>query len=124
MDARIKKLLATAVRPCVLGCEHGEDDVHHYLRCRVYWSFVSRQRPSGLGVTSCPRCPEAALLVHEALTQEDRVRMAIGTYALYRTVQECRHHPYPASLDCSKLLKIWARRGADDSRASSLLYVR
>ena len=117
----MRGLLTHDKRCCVLGCGRGDDDVYHYLRCEVFWSYVIKNRPAGLGITSCSRSAAAALLVSDGMQEEDKVRMALGIYALHRTVQVLRHHSQTTPLDKQKLLKIWTRRAADNSNARSLL---
>ena len=118
-DSRMKGLIEP-VRPCVLGCGCGDDDVKHYTRCAVFWEFASKSRPSGLGITTCTRSAEASLLVAEGMSEEDKVRMALGLYALYRVVQ-IRRHNTGIVYQTMPLLKIWTRRAADSSGARALL---
>ena len=90
VDARMKVLLRKQdkqCRPCVMNCGYDEDAVEHYGRCKVFWKFVSMPRPSGLGLPLEWRSAEAFLAVRDGMVDEDKVRMVLGMYALYRTVQ-------------------------------------
>ena len=60
-------------------------------------------------------------MVSDGMQEEDKVRMALGVYALHRTVQVLRHQGHNTPLDKQKLLKIWTKRAADNSHARALL---
>ena len=122
-DERMKSLIAKTggkCRSCVLGCGYEQDMVEHYGRCRVYWEFLSQPLGTGLGLPVALRSGETFLWLSEN-SDEDKVRLALGMYALYRTVQTLRHAEGNAQLDCKKLMKIWIKKAAQRSKASALL---
>ena len=108
-----------ACRPCVLGCGWDEDSVQHYGRCKIYWEFVSTTRKGGLGIPLSNRSAEAFLLLSR-LDPEDQIRLALGMYALYRTVNLLRHHPQ-SELNPVDLMTRFLRRAAAGSKAVRLL---
>ena len=123
-DRRMASLLAKqgqAQRGCVLGCGWDEDSIEHYSGCKLYWNWVSSQRPLGLGIDNRFRSRAAFLLLHPQLSEEDAIRMALGMYALHMTTNECRHKQVPTIANISKILSLWAKRGAEGSKAKSLL---
>ena len=122
-DERMKSLIIKsggACRGCMLQCGYEHDMVEHYGRCSVFWSFVAQRRGTGLGIPYSNRSAEAFLLVSDA-TDEDKIRMVLGMYALYRTINALRHADPNSELDASKLLKIWVRRAAYKSKAYAVL---
>ena len=124
-DDRMKMLLAKQGRPvraCVLGCGCGEvDRVEHYARCSVFWRFLSRCRPSGLGVPFAWRSAETFLMVSDLL-DEDKIRLSLGMYALHMTVQHCRHNfTDPATIDLMAMLRLFSLQAAKGSKARQLL---
>ena len=68
----------------VVGCGRGEGRVEHCGCCRFFWKFVTTQRPTGLALSMHLRSKEAFLLLHGELSEVDRIRMALGMYALHR----------------------------------------
>ena len=75
-DDRMKELIkkqGRVVRPCVLGCGREVDRVEHYGRCSVYWQFLSRNRPAGIGIPIGQHSAETFLMLSE-LCDEDKVR--------------------------------------------------
>ena len=117
---RMKKLLMP--RPCVLGCGWEDDGLDHYLCCGLYWDFVRRARPQGLGISYATRGKDAALLLASDLRDEDIVRMGAGLYALYRTVNHYRFSGQdPGEQSVAKLLKSFSRRALEQSAAFKLL---
>ena len=68
------------------------------------------------------RSHDAALLLSSALNEENTVRMALALYALYRVLNYLRFDSSAnVTFDAPKALYLWAKRGADNSRAASLL---
>ncbi len=107
---------------CLLGCGWLEDKLEHYIQCSRYWQFVTARRPKGLGVAACHRTREGALLLSRALSEENIARLSLGLYALYRTLNYMRYNFTDApGIDVPKLLMLFAKRGADGSKANSLL---
>ena len=104
----------------MLGCGWEEDSLMHYSCCGLYWKLVSSQRPVGLGFTSSIRGREAFFMLHEELTVEDTVRLALGMYALHRAVSHCRSN-LGTNFNITTLLRIWTRRAAENSGAAQLL---
>mmetsp|Transcript_30831 Transcript_30831/g.49513 ORF Transcript_30831/g.49513 Transcript_30831/m.49513 type:complete len:89 (+) Transcript_30831:640-906(+) len=58
-------------------------------------------------------------LLHAELSTEDKVRIALGVYALHRAVMHNRF--VEQVLDGRSMLFLLARRGADHSKAKQLL---
>eukprot|EP00973_Karenia_brevis_P040840 5651870-Karenia_brevis.AAC.1 len=119
----MRNLLKKQGRPCrgcMLGCGFDLDALEHYGRCKVFWDFVTEPLGSGLGFPMAWRSAEAFLLVAD-MCEEDKVRMALAMYALYRTVQCHRHAAQGEHLDSRSLMKLWIRKAAMGSKASSLL---
>ena len=115
---RMKQLLPP--RPCLLGCGYDEDRVDHYCCCNVYWSFLRRPRPQGLGIQS-ERSKDTALLLNKSLSDEDVLRLAIGLYALYRTVNAVRFsEPHEAPSDFHRLLRMFAKQAVNASNGWQL----
>ena len=116
---RMKQLLPP--RPCLLGCGYDEDRVDHYCCCNVYWSFLRRPRPQGLGIQS-ERGKDTALLLNKSLSDEDVLRLAIGLYAVYRTVNAVRFsEPHEAPSDFHRLLRMFAKQAVNASNGRQLL---
>jgi len=111
-------------RGCVLGCGWDEDSIEHYGCCSLYWGWLSSARPFGMDIPSHFRSKAAFLLLRSDMRGEDAVRMAVGMYALYMTVNQCRNQDLPSNARVDKILHIWARRGAKGSKASRLLGYR
>ena len=121
-DVRMGSLLRAqgqASRSCVLGCSWDEDSLYHYGRCNVFWDFLPQPLGTGLGISLACRSAEAFLLLTD-MSAEDKVRVAIGMYAPYRTVQFLRHHlDSLAQPEC--LLKLYMLRAHGGSKAGTLL---
>ena len=77
-------------------------------------------RASGLGISSHLRSAETFLLLSD-ISEEDKIRVALGMYALYRTVQTLRHADLDQVLDHNRLMKMWTRKAAIGSKAVILL---
>jgi hypothetical protein len=120
-DRRMNTLIASGRgRCCVLGCGWDEDSIEHYGLCSVFWRFVHAERPVGLGI-QVERCREAFFLVHPALTEQDKVRMALGMHALYNLVNHSRWHAEPESINSGTALRMLAKKAAERSRSCILL---
>ena len=109
------------MRCCVLGCGCGTDDLDHYVRCRIFWEFVLAPRPKGLGLQGSANISEHFLAVECGMSDEDKVRMALGIYGLYRAVQVLRIRCNPALSRPMVLLRLWTKRAADGTIAGKLL---
>ena len=86
-DGRMRTLLekqGTIVRKCVLGCgaKDSVDDLLHYSVCPVFWAFVSRPMPVGLGLTCCPAARRTLFFLLDFKDIDDKTRMALAVYAL------------------------------------------
>ena len=72
------------------------------------------------------RSKEAFLLLHGELSEVDRIRMALGMYALHRLVNRLRHEDLAPGTytpeELVKMLTIWVHIGAEGSRAQRLLH--
>ena len=117
---RMKKLLTP--RPCVLGCGWEDDELGHYVCCSVYWAFLCKQRPQGLGIAAGLRGKDSAFLISSLLSEDDIVRLAVGLYALYRTVNHYRFSgEVPTTHGVIKLLRSFCRRALDHQACFRLL---
>ena len=109
-------------RHCLLNCGCDEDSVDHYIVCNSYWDFITSRRPRGLGIDGAARNRDTALLLSNALSDEDVVRLALGLYALYRTVNFIRFgcDAY-MDVDTQKLLQLFAKHATHNSFTKQLL---
>ena len=109
-------------RPCLLGCGWPDDDLRHYVCCSCYWEFLCKQRPRGLGISGLKGCKEVALGLSKEIEDDDVVRLAIGLYALFRTVNTLRFSPAaPHCTDPTVLLRMFAKRALDSHPSRKLL---
>lgn len=115
----LRKTQGLGIRPCVLNCGWDDDSVFHYGRCSVYWHFLSLPRSGGLGLPATWRSSNAFLLLDD-VRPEDKVRLALGMYALHRTVQYLRHHPDSHAQPIA-LLKAFLHKAHGGSKSSMLL---
>ena len=123
-DRWLANMLASqgkARQGCVLRCGWDEDSLEHYSCCRLFWSWASSSRPFGLGIPAHFRSRASFMLLNPELSVENAVRLGIGIYAMQMTVQHCRHEVIPVDANIGKLLSLWAKRGAESSRAKALL---
>jgi hypothetical protein len=121
-DERMSNLLraqGAAVRPCVLNCGWEEDSLYHYGRCSVYWEFLSQPLGAGLGIALQCRSGNAFLLLND-MGPEDKIRLALGMYALYWTVQYLRHHSNTSAQPIT-LMKTFLNKAHQESKSSALL---
>ena len=105
---------------CLL-CGNGQDSLEHYSYCSIFWGFCCSSRPRGLGLHPRARSRETFFLIQDGMTVEDKVRMAIGLYALFRTVAFASKSGL-VDCDWNTLLRIWSKRAAEATNASRLLY--
>jgi hypothetical protein len=117
---RMKDLLQQ--KGCLLGCGWDDDALGHYICCNVFWHYARMPRPHGLGLTHVQRGREAAMLVSPSLAEDDVVRMAIGLYALYRTVNYLRFAaPADRPPDVQALLRLFGKKGVQNHPAQRFL---
>ena len=102
-------------------CSSGPGSIEHYSCCPAYWSFALSPRPRGLGILHRHRSRDSFFLVGDGLDQDDKIRLAVGLYALLRTVISLKDAA-SRNLDPACMLRLWARRGADGSSARRLLH--
>lgn len=123
--ARMKELFRKTGQTrshCLLGCGWDEDSLDHYILCGKLWDFIREPAPSGLGLQGCERSRETILLLAENLSDEAVIKLALALYATYRIVNLIRFSRQADGIDIAKLLKLYANRGADGSRAKQLLH--
>ena len=83
---------------------------------------MCERRPRGLGIrTQMLHKPSMMLLIADSLTSDDKVRIACGLYALYRTTNGLRRSTGLVNGDSLRLLRLWSKNGAAGSKAMSLL---
>ena len=113
--------LADQPNVCLFGCKYGEDSVEHYSCCEVFWKCACAPRPTGLGIRQDLRSKLGFLLLHPEMTEHERIRLAIGVYAMFRLVNHTRHNEADASFQYLRYFSIMCKRGAEGSQASKLL---
>ena len=64
---------------------------------------------------------DTSLLLTSGLEEEDAVRLAIGLYALYRTVNSIRFAREGVQMDVDSLLRLFAKRAVDKHSSKALL---
>jgi len=125
--ARMKSLFSKtgqARKFCLLGCGCEVDSLHHYLLCDVFWAFIRRNRGGGLGMATCLRTWESALLLSSTLSDEDVVRLAAGLYGLYKTLNSIRFCSPCEGFCAPALLSQWTKRGVEGIAAAKSLSCR
>ena len=98
VEDRIKGLLTSVGKSCrarQLRCGVGQDTLQHCAVCGVYWNFLQ----SCLAIDISWRSKEALLGIMDGTLDNMKTRLARERYALYRTIQTCRHHQEPDTLD-------------------------
>jgi hypothetical protein len=118
--APLRKEQGLPIRGCLLGCGWDEDSLEHYATCSFYWEFMCQRRPYGMGLPILWRSREMFFIVAKGLADDDKCRLALGIYALHRTVSSCRH--IEASSNIKAMLRLWTRIAAENSNAKQLLY--
>ena len=92
---------------CRMGCTQADDAIEHYAYCPVIWSFLAAPRPTGLGLPLHLRSLEGFLGLDCRTTEDEKLKLGIGMYAVGRTLLTLeRHHeavPGP-------LLRLYAAR--------------
>ena len=89
------------VQTCRLNCGQANsiDDLGHYCICPVFWNFLGRSIPSGMGFSLSLKSKFSFLLVADAQGEQDKVRMALALYGLFRCVNHLRHEPHAQACD-------------------------
>ena len=108
----------------MLGCGCEVDSLHHYLLCDVFWAFIRRDRGGGLGMATCLRTWDSALLLSSTLSDEDVVRLAAGLYGLYKTLNSIRFCSPCEGFCAPALLSLWTKREVEGTAAAKLLSYR
>ena len=116
---RMKALLQPT--PCWLGCGWLDDCLGHYVCCRVYWQFLCKDRPGGLGIRGLKRSRDVAMMFSMDIGDEDIVRLAVGLYALFRTVNALRFGVEGQLADPLTLLRIFAKRAVESHAGAAFL---
>ena len=112
-------MAGTKVLSCVFGCEGGVDKLEHYAVCGKVWPFLQRARPGGLGLDGAHRSLDGFLLVSSAMSEDDKLAMAIGVYAVGRAVAQCSRRKDQVCVE--SLLRLHAREGLRGSKARRIL---
>ena len=88
---------AAKVQSCLLGCsESAVDKIEHYLVCPVAWKALAGHSRGTLD--SSRRTLQSMLLAEKGLDENEICLLAVGVYAIARTVQtlrECSCSPEP-----------------------------
>ena len=99
----------TAANNCVLGCGGGaEDSIEHYARCRCVRKFHAQD----LGIPGDYLLPIWLNVDGISRTDEQKVRAAIGAYAVYNTTNAARQEGGWADHVAIRALQQSAREGA------------
>ena len=85
-DERMRALHKHQPRCCAMGCEQGKDSIEHYAVCGQFWKFACAPCPGGLGLPETHRSLAHFLLVRNVIDDDAFLRMAVGGYALARTI--------------------------------------
>ena len=107
-SARMRQLNDSVIERCALGCTENEDRIEHYAHCPIAWRFLGAPKPIGLGLAPHFKCLAGFLCIADDMQAEDKINMAIGVYAVSRTVQQCRETP---ALNAIPLLRLHAKYG-------------
>ena len=89
---------AATTRGCLLGCQHGEDRIEHYLVCEQMWHELQKNPPQGIALSIERRTRESMLLAERGLVPADIVKIANACYAIARTVHCVRLHGQVANV--------------------------
>ena len=108
---------------CLLGCPAGEDSIEHYAHCAVFWAFASSSRPRGLGFRLGALSKKLYFFgIADGMHEADKVRLALGVYAVFRSTNSLRHNGSgAASFNFTRYLAMWANFGARGSAAQRFL---
>ena len=103
--ARMRSLTKAHVAPCLLGCSSGLDRIEHYAVCEIAWTYLGVAWPHGFGLHRRLRTLMAFLGLERDLEDSERSQLAVGVYAVARTVQCLRQNP---DLDPHPLPRLYA----------------
>ena len=117
-DQRMRGIITTPLRGCLLGCHNASDRIEHYAVCPVFWRFAASPRPAGLGLPPAARSLCHFLLVAKGTNDADIVRMAAGSYAIARVLGLLRRCETTAVVDVIPLLRLYAYRAVEGSSAA------
>ena len=112
---RMRTLQGTVVIGCVFGCQTAVDRIEHYAVCPAVWAFLQKGRPSGLGIDRRLRSLQGLLLLEKGMNRTEKLAMAIGVYALARSVAQARSST--SAIQADRLLSLHAREGLRGSKA-------
>ncbi len=110
---------ATRTQECMLGCKGAEDRIEHYLVCDKAWAALQQRPPHGLGLDRSRRNIKAMLLADAGLSDTERVAIAIGCYAVSRTVHCMRQHS--TTLRAIPIMRLFIAEGLRGSKARSII---
>ena len=79
----------------------------------LHLQLLHKDRPRCLGLSKARRCKDFALPLSLANGDDDIVRLAIGLYALYRTINTIRFGGESQPKDPSVLLRIFSKQAVD-----------
>jgi hypothetical protein len=99
------RMNAATVEGCVLGCEHAEDRIEHYLLCSKVWDTLKNHPPRGADLDESQRSLTYMMLATKGSTEEAKISRAIAIYAIGRTVQAVRRSGKP--VDISPTLRLF-----------------
>ena len=102
-----------------MGCPTAYDKIEHYAVCPKAWAFLQRPRPGGLGLLASRHNLEGFFMVEQGMDQQEKLAMAIGVYAVSRTVAQLRSES--GELHAEALLRLHAREGLRGSKAKKVL---
>lgn len=103
------RMNAARVGGCVLGCEHSEDRIEHYLLCSKVWRILGMPPPGGPGLDTSQRTLMYMMLGTRYSTDNDLVQRAIAVYAIGRTVQAFTRTG--ATQDAASTLRLYLSEG-------------
>ena len=86
----MRSLTGAGEAQCVLGCLHGTDRIEHYAKCDRVWQFLGKPQPGGLGISTKFRSLQGFFALDRGMDDCTKVNIAVGMYAVARTVQCCK----------------------------------
>ena len=107
-SARMRQLNNSIIGRCALGCRDSEDRVEHYAVCPIAWRFLGAPIPAGLGLSTRLKSLAGFLCIADGMQPHEKTCMAIGVYAVARTVHQCKEAP---TLAAAPLLRLNAKFG-------------